>query len=276
MEGHEFHWLIGILEGEGTFGAASPSAPGIPVVRVVMTDRDVVDRVGALWGRAVFPLAPRQPHHKVPYVTALKGAAAVVLMKKVREHMSASRQRQIDRAVRTWRGHRARKGMAAPVNDLVHDSCNETCAIAWLAGLLEGEGTFSTTRADGHTYPLLQLNMCGGDVVRRAGTMLGAASVRLLEPRHPHWSSTYVTKVSGTSAAEWMGILRPLMGVRRREAIDRALVEYRPIQLAVAPAQCVVEACVRPHRGRGLCHRHYMSWSRDFANGRTPRITPLR
>jgi hypothetical protein len=66
------------------------------------------------------------------------------------------------------------------------------------------------------------------------------------------------------------------MGIRRRAAIDKALASYRPIQLTPAPTTCIVPDCDEPHRGRGLCHKHYMSWSRDVAKGRAPRITPLR
>jgi hypothetical protein len=146
----------------------------------------------------------------------------------------------------------------------------------WLAGLLEGEGTFTTTRADGHVYPVLELKMSDEDVVRRAATMLGAANIQIRQPKYPWWKVTYVAKISGFAAADMMSALRELMGSRRRDAIDTALRNYRPIQLRVAPQHCVVEACDAPHRGRGLCHKHYMSWSRDVAKGRQPRVTPLR
>jgi hypothetical protein len=74
----------------------------------------------------------------------------------------------------------------------------------------------------------------------------------------------------------WMRTLRPHMGQRRTRAIDLALAAYRPIRLAQAPRYCVIPGCERPHRGRGLCHKHYMKWDRDRKAGRKPRITPLR
>src|SRR5207244_4906431 len=40
----------------------------------------------------------------------------------------------------------------------------------------------------------------------------------------------------------------------------------------VAPT-CVVPGCTKPHRSRGLCHAHYMLWSRDLKKGRIPRVT---
>ncbi len=109
-----------------------------------------------------------------------------------------------------------------------------------------------------------------------AAVVLGATGVYPETPRDPSWNTTYRTKVSGAAAADWMQRLRPMMGERRRAAIDAALDAYYPIRLPVAPEHCVVPGCTEPHRGRGLCHKHYMSWLRDKAKGRVPRVKPLR
>lgn len=104
----------------------------------------------------------------------------------------------------------------------------------------------------GIVYPVIGLQMCDADVVARIANMIGAP------------------------AAEWMRRLRPLMGARRGAAIDAALAAYAPIRLVDPPDTCVVPGCGAAHRSRGLCHRHYMSWLRDVARGRIPRVTPLR
>lgn len=59
---------------------------------------------------------------------------------------------------------------------------------------------------------------------------------------------------------------------------DRDVVERvaKLIRLVDPPPTCVVPGCDRPHESRGLCHKHYMSWLRDVAKGRAPRVTPLR
>jgi len=150
------------------------------------------------------------------------------------------------------------------------------CEVAWLAGLLEGEGTFTRNQTRSNTYPVLSVNMCSRDVVERAALILGAANVHQRKPRDPSWNTTHVAAIGGVCAALWMQRLRPLMGERRRMAIDLALDDYYPQRLSVAPEHCVVPGCEEPHRGRGLCHKHYMSWSRDRAKGRVPRVKPLR
>jgi len=149
-------------------------------------------------------------------------------------------------------------------------------ALWWLSGLLEGEGTFSVTRSNGRTYPILEIKMCAREIVARAGEMLDAPSIARREPDQIHWRPTYGARIVGRPAAEWMRRLRPFMGIRRTAAIDAALAAYHPIRLIDPPDTCVVHGCDDPHRSRGLCHKHYMSWMRDGAKGRTPRITPLR
>ena len=154
---------------------------------------------------------------------------------------------------------------------------DEACTHAWIAGLLEGEGTFSVNRQSADVaYPVIKLEMCDEAVVIRAAQVMGAPSVQRVDPENEDWSPTFVTALTGHHAATWMRRLRSSMGIRRTAAIDAALSRYHPIRLVDPPATCVVPGCGEPHRGRGLCHKHYMMWSRDKAKGREARIAPLR
>jgi hypothetical protein len=247
-------------------------------VRVSMTDRDVVERVGRLLDRAVVPLRARQEHHKRPFVVTIAGAPAVDLMTAVFSNLSSKRQSEIRRAILSWtmrQSRRRRRSTANTVCSAAH-ACDEMCEFSWLVGLLEGEGTFSTARTDGHAYPVLKVSMCSEDVVAKASRLLRTPGVNRVEPEHEGWSVSYTTAISGSDAARWMRRLRVFMGHRRTEAIDAALSQYHPIRLVDPPAECVVPGCSEPHRGRGLCHKHYMMWSRDKAKGREARIAPLR
>jgi hypothetical protein len=256
-----------------------------------MTDRDVVEHVATLFGRAVVRLRPRKPHHKLPYATTIKGAPAAQVMYAVRPFLGKTRQLQIDRAISSWqtrKGPRRRRRAdgsdslsalmpfaAASGTATAHVESQGECDRAWIAGLLEGEGSFIVNRASRFSYPVIKVEMCEREVIDRAAGLLDA-TVWVVPPGTEGWRPTYVAQIAGHRAAEWMRALRPYLGLRRTAAIDAALGAYTPIRLVEVPSVCVVPGCDRPHRSRGLCHKHYMSWSRDLIKGRTPRITPLR
>lgn len=148
-------------------------------------------------------------------------------------------------------------------------------AMAWLAGLLEGEGTFERHRQGRRTYPRLSLEMCDEDVVVRVASLIDAPSVWSEPPRREGWSQTFHAAITGTKAAAVMSGLLPHMGERRGHEIRRALDAYEPPRLSRQRA-CVVAGCGAPHASRGLCHRHHTLWWRDMRAGRAPRVAPLR
>jgi hypothetical protein len=256
-----------------------------------MTDRDVVEHVAKLFGRAVVRLRRRKPHHKLPYATTIKGAPAAQLMYAVRPFLGKTRELQIDRAISSWLTrrrprHRRQAGSFDSSSALTplanswstfsaHGESPDACDLAWIAGLLEGEGSFIANRVTRCPYPVIKVEMCEREVIERAARLLDTR-VWVVAPGTEGWRPTYVAQIAGHRAAEWMRALRPYMGLRRTAAIDAALSAYHPVRLIAPPLVCVVEGCERAHRARGLCNTHYMSWSRDRIKGRTPRITPLR
>jgi hypothetical protein len=147
-------------------------------------------------------------------------------------------------------------------------------ALAWLAGLLEGEGTFEALREREFTYPRISVSMCDEDIVQRVSAILDSKSVWRQEPRQDNWSATYGTALTGARAAEFMAALLHHMGQRRSAEIERALALYRPIRLSPR-VSCTVSGCDAPHDSRGLCHRHHMQWWRDVRAGRAPRVASL-
>ena len=99
----EFFWLCGLLEGEGSFIAGSPSKPGKPKVCVQMTDRDVVERVARLFGGHKVQLKKaKNVKHKDSFYVALCGDKAAELMHAMQPHMSLRRQQQISKALDSW------------------------------------------------------------------------------------------------------------------------------------------------------------------------------
>ena len=103
----------------------------------------------------------------------------------------------------------------------------QTKDIYWLAGLLEGDGSFSNSNGSPH----IQLSMADVDVVKRAQRALRAKRVRSYSrQRHDgrtgptHW---HETRITGTRAAGWMMTLYPLMGQRRQARIRELLAAWR-------------------------------------------------
>ncbi len=263
MHLRELNWLAGLLEGEGSFLRPLPSSPRCPAIRVEMCDQDVVARVARLLERAVCPVEPRAAGYRRSYVTTIKGRPAIRLMIELVPLLSDVRRGQVTRAL-------SRVGPRA----LPQPAWSPT--VPWLAGLLEGEGTF-TAREKPHSWVTLSVEMCDRQTIERAASMLGATGIFKDEGGLDRgWSPTYSAKISGNRARPWMIRLRPLMGRRRQEAIDRALDSWTPIRLWPAPTGCVVEGCIGLHRARGLCNTHYMRWSRYRAAGKDPGFKPLR
>lgn len=99
----------------------------------------------------------------------------------------------------------------------------------WLAGLLEGEGSFFArpwTREGKYRVALtLTVNMTDLDVIERVATILGSR-VYHLKPK-PDRKPLFRTLVSGGYADKWMVLLYPHMGKRRKRQIRKALHIYR-------------------------------------------------
>lgn len=93
--------------------------------------------------------------------------------------------------------------------------------LAWLAGLLEGEGCFYALRNSDkqrYRYPAVDLKMNDEDVVRRASLLMGATWVTNTHPPTAK-NTAYVTRVQGKRALQVMRLVLPYMGARRTAKI---------------------------------------------------------
>jgi hypothetical protein len=102
-----------------------------------------------------------------------------------------------------------------------------THELHWLAGLLEGEGSFMVGPPSSPRMPLIAVHMTDKDVMARLGRIF-ERKVHVVRPRNPRWRTSYLVRVTGGNAVRWMRLLRPLMGARRQAQIDRALASYDP------------------------------------------------
>lgn len=94
----DFHlgWIVGILEGEGTFDAVKQKYPR---VRVEMTDKDSVVKFGELLGIAREPRRRQRENRKPSWTLSVCGKQAKLLMLDVFPHMSERRQQKIQEII---------------------------------------------------------------------------------------------------------------------------------------------------------------------------------
>jgi hypothetical protein len=97
----------------------------------------------------------------------------------------------------------------------------------WLAGLLEGEGSFMRPPPSSPNQPVIGLQMTDEDVIEKVSSLVGVG-YRRVRYNHPEWKPVYALQVRGGRAVRLMRELSPFMGERRRGQIDRALAGYDP------------------------------------------------
>jgi hypothetical protein len=185
MSASALAWIAGLVEGEGTFTNSSSSS----VLRVVMTDLDVLERLERITGVGYIRSIPsRQPHHKQAYSWTVKR----------REHLEPL-------AMLLWplMGERRRRQMGS-CKTLKRLSWPNVCdlpaelagpAAAWVAGVLEGEGCFSLTRRHGGR---INLESTDADVVGRVQALTGGDLYRQAA-RKENWKPTTILAIRGRS-----------------------------------------------------------------------------
>ena len=77
----------------------SPSQPHLPLIRVEMTDGDVVARAASLLGVSPVHIPARKKKWKPSFSATVKGGPAVVLMGRLRALLGKRRRSQVDRAL---------------------------------------------------------------------------------------------------------------------------------------------------------------------------------
>ena len=101
-----------------------------------------------------------------------------------------------------------------------------TLDIAWIAGLLEGEGCFTNSSQSPHR-PKIQLCMTDSDVVVRAAKLLKCHKVTEQKNLTKKNKKIYRATLYGRRAASWMMTLYPLMGERRQKRIEELLTLWK-------------------------------------------------
>lgn len=96
--------------------------------------------------------------------------------------------------------------------------------LMWLAGLLEGEGSFLKGPPSQPHIPRISLQMTDGDVVSRAADLMQVGhKVKPRRRQNPNWKPVYQAVLTGKRAVALMKALKPHMGARRQTQIAAAI-----------------------------------------------------
>jgi hypothetical protein len=140
--------------------------------------------------------------------------------------------------------------------------------IAWLAGILEGEGCFQTRKSGGYKgTPCISLQMTDKDTVEKVSKLWDA---KLYGPYGPYGKSklqTWQVNIFGKQAAEWMMTIYTLMGQRRQEKIKSILAIWKtqPVMKSGRMALCHPD---KPRHAKDKCMVCYnKEYHANFAFG---------
>lgn len=111
-----------------------------------------------------------------------------------------------------------------------------TLDIAWLAGIVEGEGWIGVVRHHNrkNKYPIVAVQMTDKDVIEKVSRLF-KTSVR--SSTIPSGKVAYSFRVEGHRAAELIMTLYCLLGIRRREQGKRALLVWKSNKVST-PTYC--------------------------------------
>lgn len=99
----------------------------------------------------------------------------------------------------------------------------------WLAGLLEGEGSFCAAPPSKSAKPYIYVSMTDEDVIAKVAAIFDV-KYHLSRPkqgRDKNWRPIFAVRLTGKRAVELMTMLKPMMGERRQAQIDKAVATYR-------------------------------------------------
>lgn len=145
--------------------------------------------------------------------------------------------------------------------------------LGWVSGYLEGEGSFYTiTRKQlRYSYPRLSCVSTDEDVILRLRLVTGVGRVTGPLTRRDHWKPQWVWHVTRQhDAIMLMQAIRPLMGVRRGEAIDAVLAGWDGPHPQFGRVQSAAERATKS-RAVGTSEAHHAYIHRRWGDERCSR-----
>ena len=131
--------------------------------------------------------------------------------------------------------------------------------IAWLAGILEGEGSFINACRGS---PRVSLSMTDEDVVNMAVAIAGGKYVGTRRFTN-HYKTQFILQICGHRAAALMMTIYPFMGMRRKAKIKEILTQWKQslYRRQIAPS-IFCGHIERKHYAKNMCQSCYRNEKR--------------
>lgn len=96
----------------------------------------------------------------------------------------------------------------------------------WLAGILEGEGSFLKGPPSRPGLPIISMQSTDEDVVSHVANLLGGVKYHACARQKEHHKVSWRVSLKGSKSVVLMQQLQPLMSVRRQKQIADALSSF--------------------------------------------------
>lgn len=103
--------------------------------------------------------------------------------------------------------------------------------IYWLAGLIEGEGSFTFLQNNKNKIPVVSVSMIDEDVIKRVAIIFKTNVTYTVSGG----SLMYNTRIRGNIAIQWMMTLYSLMGSRRKTKIREIMKFWKATHYRLSP-----------------------------------------
>lgn len=226
--------MAGLLEGDGYFALEKSGRIG---VRCELIDRDTIESLANLFGSRVYMREGRGGNRQATFFTEPRNSKARRFLDELYPLMGERRKKRIGSLVSAF-------GSKAYSPLVVKGEAGRNCDIAWVAGLLEAEGSFSGPAESCNTLKV-HCTMTDKDVIDRLSSLMGGRVISLSSlpsGKVPfRWHTT-----NSPDALRCMEEVLPHMHNRRTQRIEACLNEFkerRSIQISKKNSE--FEALVR-------------------------------
>jgi len=220
-------WTAGLVEGEGTFTNSTSSS----LLRVVMTDLDVLERLERITGVGnIRAVASKQPHHKQAYSWQVKRREHMEPLAQLLWPLLGERRRSQMSSCKTFR-QLSWPEVSPPPDDLSGP------AAAWVAGVLEGEGSFTLSRRHGGRIDLV---LTDRDIVERVHALTDG-DLYHQDARRESWKPTTRLVIRGRQRL--LRVLRPILPWLLQRRAESAWAIYEWSNCSGWPGECGDPGC---------------------------------